>query len=97
MPCSTKGDLTRPSRIFKKHWRSKLITPTPHNGLGFAVLQKGRLDQAISHFEKALELKPTLAAAHNNLGMLCSKADDWMKRSRISKARWRPARKCRSA
>jgi tetratricopeptide (TPR) repeat protein len=39
-----------------------------HYNLGYAYLRKGNLDEAIVHFQKALEIKPDYAEAHNNLG-----------------------------
>jgi superkiller protein 3 len=43
-----------------------------HNNLGTALLKKGSVDEAISHFQKALEIKADRAAdraeAHYNLG-----------------------------
>jgi Flp pilus assembly protein TadD len=39
-----------------------------HINLGSALLQAGRLDEAISHLQKALQLNPGYAKAHNNLG-----------------------------
>jgi tetratricopeptide (TPR) repeat protein len=39
-----------------------------YNNLGDALDQKGRVDEAISHFQKALEIKPDYASACNNLG-----------------------------
>jgi len=36
--------------------------------LGIALLQKGRMDEAITQFQQALEIKPDYADAHNNLG-----------------------------
>jgi tetratricopeptide (TPR) repeat protein len=45
-----------------------------HNDLGFALLQKGSVDEAITHFQTALQIKPDYAEAHNNLGnALCQK------------------------
>ena len=32
--------------------------------------QEGKLDEAIIHYKKALEIKPDLSAAHNNLGVI---------------------------
>jgi tetratricopeptide (TPR) repeat protein len=46
--------------------------PTSWNGheiLGFTFSQQGRTDEAIVHFQKALELNPNFVAAHNNLGI----------------------------
>ncbi len=39
-----------------------------HNNLGTALLQMGRVDEAATHFQKALELQPQYAEARNNLG-----------------------------
>jgi tetratricopeptide (TPR) repeat protein len=40
-----------------------------HNNLGDALLEKGRVDEAITHFQKALQIKPDYAKAWNNLGL----------------------------
>ena len=39
-----------------------------HNNLGRAHVQKGEFDEAIAHFQKALEINPDLDEARNNLG-----------------------------
>jgi tetratricopeptide (TPR) repeat protein len=39
-----------------------------HNNLGNDLLQKGRVDDAISQYQMALQIKPNYAEAHNNLG-----------------------------
>jgi len=39
-----------------------------HNNLGDALFKKGSVDEAIAHFQKALQIKPDYAEAHNNLG-----------------------------
>jgi tetratricopeptide (TPR) repeat protein len=39
-----------------------------HNNLGNVLLQKGKVDEAIAHYQRALEIKPDYAEAHNNLG-----------------------------
>jgi Flp pilus assembly protein TadD len=39
-----------------------------HNNLAVLLAQHGRLDEAIVHFRKTLELKPEQASAHTNLG-----------------------------
>jgi protein O-mannosyl-transferase len=41
---------------------------TAHHNLGNALVTKGRDDEAIAHFQKALEIQPDFAMAHNNLG-----------------------------
>jgi tetratricopeptide (TPR) repeat protein len=39
-----------------------------HNNLGNALLQKGRADEALEQFQKALEINPIYVDAHSNLG-----------------------------
>jgi tetratricopeptide (TPR) repeat protein len=47
-----------------------------HNNLGNALLQEGKPDQAILHFQKALQMEPGNAKAHNNLAnILVQKGD----------------------
>ena len=41
----------------------------PHNNLGLVLAQRGRVDEAIAHFQKAVEIKPDYADAHQNLGV----------------------------
>ncbi len=38
-----------------------------HNNLGLLLLREGRVDEAIAHFEQAIQIRPGSAAAHNNL------------------------------
>jgi tetratricopeptide (TPR) repeat protein len=38
------------------------------NNLGVVLFQTGRVDQAIAHYQKALEINPNYAEAHYNLG-----------------------------
>jgi len=40
----------------------------PHNNLGVALKKQMRLDEAIEHFKKTVELDPQFAEAYNNLG-----------------------------
>jgi len=44
-----------------------------HNMLGNALLQQGRMNEAIIHFQKALQINPDYVDAHNNLGNLLLK------------------------
>jgi tetratricopeptide (TPR) repeat protein len=39
-----------------------------HSGLGNALFEKGAVDEAMTEFQKALEINPNYAEAHNNLG-----------------------------
>ncbi len=41
----------------------------PHNNLGLVLAQRGQVDEAIAHFQKAVEIKPDYANAHQNLGV----------------------------
>jgi tetratricopeptide (TPR) repeat protein len=41
--------------------------------LGFALVEKGRLEDAVEHFEKALQLKTDFPEAHNNLGAVLAR------------------------
>jgi len=41
---------------------------TAHNNLGNALLQKGKIPEAITNFQQALQIKPDYAEAHYNLG-----------------------------
>jgi len=43
------------------------------NNLGYALLQKGQMDEAMAQCQKALEINPNYAEAHNNLGNALSK------------------------
>jgi tetratricopeptide (TPR) repeat protein len=39
-----------------------------HTDLGEALLQQGRVDEAMTQFQQALQINPNYAEAHNNLG-----------------------------
>jgi protein O-mannosyl-transferase len=39
-----------------------------YNNIGVAFMQKGKVDEAIAHYQKALEIKPDYADAYSNLG-----------------------------
>ena len=52
-------------------WRAA-ITANPdawlaHNNLGSAIFEQGQVDEAIAHFQRALEIQPDYARAHYNL------------------------------
>jgi Flp pilus assembly protein TadD len=44
-----------------------------HNSLGVALMQKGQLDEAQTHLQKAIKINPRLAKAHNSLGVLLAR------------------------
>jgi tetratricopeptide (TPR) repeat protein len=39
-----------------------------HNNLGYILLERGEVDDAISYFKKSLEINPNFSEPHNNLG-----------------------------
>jgi len=41
-----------------------------HNNLALLFSDRGRTDEAMAHYQKAIELKPDFFQAHNNLGIL---------------------------
>ncbi len=59
---------TKPSPISKGRWKSDPDFAEAHNNLGNALLQKGSVDEAIAHYQKALQIKPDKANTHYNLG-----------------------------
>ena len=54
--------------------------PIAEGNLGSALMEMGRPDLAQAHLERAIQLMPTLAAAHYNLGML------WHRENELEKA-----------
>ncbi len=40
-----------------------------HNGLGIALVNVGRIDDAIAQYQRALDIRPDYIDAHNNLGI----------------------------
>jgi Flp pilus assembly protein TadD len=40
-----------------------------HDNLGLALIRRGQVDEAIAHYQKALEINPNDALAHTNLGL----------------------------
>ena len=51
-----------------------------HNNLGDELLQKGRVDEAIAHCQRSLEIEPGHAEAHCNLG------NAWLQKGDVAKA-----------
>ena len=48
-----------------------------HNNLGKVVMLKGRLDEAVVHFRKALEICDDCSDVHNNLGHALARQGHW--------------------
>ena len=64
-----KEGWTKRSPITKRHCKSSPTTRKPTTTSASALLQKGRVDEAIAHYQKALQIKPDYAEAHYNLGI----------------------------
>ena len=61
---------------------SDVVSKTPlnagaHNNLGIALEEKGRIEDAINHYFKAIKIDPDYSLAHNNLGIILA----WQGRS----------------
>jgi len=54
--------------IWQDSVQKRPYNPRAHNNLAVALVQLGRLPEAISHYEQALRLNPLYPQAHNNLG-----------------------------
>jgi tetratricopeptide (TPR) repeat protein len=50
-------------------------SPGAHTGLGDALVDRGRVDEAIAHYRRALQIQPTCAVAHHNLGLALIQQD----------------------
>ena len=62
------GGSTRRSPITRRPWKSSPTTPRPTTTSASLLAGRGRIDEAIAHYRKALEIKPDYAEAHYNLG-----------------------------
>jgi hypothetical protein len=49
----------------------------PHNNLGVALKEHGRLAEAAAHYKKVIEIDPQFLEAYNNLGNVLSKMGQW--------------------
>ena len=67
-PCFSRGASTKRSRTTSRHCKLIRHYEQAHNNLGNALLQKGRIDEAIAHLAQALLINPDNADAHYNLG-----------------------------
>jgi Flp pilus assembly protein TadD len=49
----------------------------PHVSLGWALYKKGKVDEAISHYKKALSIEPEFPKVHTNLGLALAEQGDY--------------------
>ena len=54
----------RPWYIANGHSKSSPNLATAHNNLGRILARRGQFDEALAHYQKALEIQPNFAAAH---------------------------------
>ncbi|MCK0152331.1 tetratricopeptide repeat protein [Alcanivorax sp. S6407] len=57
-------------QAFRKCLAVNDANPYAHNGLGLALREQGKFDEARSHYQQALTLDPKYARAHFNLAVL---------------------------
>lgn len=62
--------------LFEYALQRRPNSPWMQNNLGFALVQKGRLDEGIVHYREALRLKPDASDAAVNLGVALAKKED---------------------
>jgi Tfp pilus assembly protein PilF len=55
--------------IWEDAVRQRPLNERAHDSLGNALADSGRVAEAIEHYQKALEIKPSYAGAHNNLAL----------------------------
>jgi tetratricopeptide (TPR) repeat protein len=72
-----KGNSTSALRELLKAQEAFADDPILQNDLGLAYRAKERLDLAITHFKRAVELDPSYAPARNNLGEAYLHKKDW--------------------
>ena len=71
------GNFAEAERIFRRAIELDPNYALAYNGLGTALGDQKKLDEAIAAFRKALELDPNYAFAYNNLGVALSKQKKW--------------------
>jgi Tfp pilus assembly protein PilF len=63
---ATKSDFARAAMHYKMALKT-MKTPAVHNNLGYALVNMGKLDEAIEQFKLALQIKPDYKPAKVNL------------------------------
>jgi tetratricopeptide (TPR) repeat protein len=59
--------------LFEHALKSTSENYVAHHNLGFSLAERGNFDEAISHYNKAIQIFPFFADSHNNLGFISSK------------------------
>jgi protein O-mannosyl-transferase len=57
-----------------KHYNLSLANT--HTNMGVALVHKDRVEEAVAHFQRALELQPNYPDAHYNLGVILGRRND---------------------
>ena len=68
-PWPGRAGRARQLHITKKPWPANPIIPRPTTTWA-ALAGRGRIDEAIGHYEQAVKLRPDYAEAHYNLGLV---------------------------
>ncbi|MCW8927087.1 MAG: sulfotransferase [Xanthomonadales bacterium] len=50
--------------------------PPSHHNLGYALQEQDRMEEAVASYQRAISIKPGLAEAHTNIGLLYEKMND---------------------
>jgi tetratricopeptide (TPR) repeat protein len=58
------------------HEHYNLSLANIHTNMGVALVHKDRVEEAVAHFQRALELQPNYPDAHYNLGMILGRRND---------------------
>lgn len=74
-----RGDLIDSYEFMQKAANLSLNTPEFHNNFGNIYNQLNKRDNAIFHYQKAIELDPEYIFAYNNIGSICLKQGDLSK------------------
>jgi tetratricopeptide (TPR) repeat protein len=77
MSCGPWGGGVEAAGAYAEAVRLQPDLAVAHANLGLVLLQAGKSDAAVAHFQKAVELSPDDPAAHQQLAEAHVSADDW--------------------
>ncbi|MCJ8502082.1 tetratricopeptide repeat protein [Desulfatitalea alkaliphila] len=72
-----QGNYTAALRELMEAERLNPRDPLVHDALGLCYMARKRMPEAITHFKRAVELKPSFTAARNNLGAAYMTVGEW--------------------